>query len=99
MVHNVVEGLFDALRLAMADPEKLAASDNRVYRSFLEYLHDHESPADLDGRQEQVRPADLDRRREQVRLSGQPDLQRIVDYIAGMSDSFATKCFEDIYWF
>jgi dGTPase len=87
MVHNVVEGLFDALRLAMADPEKLAASDNRVYRSFLEYLHDHESPADLDGRQEQVR------------LSGQPDLQRIVDYIAGMSDSFATKCFEDIYWF
>lgn len=33
-----------------------------------------------------------------------PDLsqlnaQHVVDYIAGMTDSFATKCFEDIYWF
>ncbi len=27
------------------------------------------------------------------------NLQKIVDYIAGMSDSYATKCFEDIYWF
>ena len=27
------------------------------------------------------------------------DLQKIVDYIAGMSDSYASKCFEEIYWF
>lgn len=75
MAHNVVEGLFDALRQAIADPEKLASSDNRVYRAFYSYLIDRNYPADL------------------------PDLQKVVDYIAGMSDSFANKCFEDIYWF
>jgi dGTPase len=25
-------------------------------------------------------------------------MQQVVDYIAGMSDPFATKCFEDLYW-
>ena len=28
-----------------------------------------------------------------------PLVQKVVDYIAGMTDSFASKCFEDIYWF
>lgn len=27
------------------------------------------------------------------------ELQPVIDYIAGMSDSYASKCFEDIYWF
>lgn len=26
-------------------------------------------------------------------------VQRVVDYIAGMTDTFANKCFEDLYWF
>lgn len=75
MAQNVVEGLFDALRQALADPEKLAASDNRVFRSFHQYISERSYPATL------------------------PDSQKIVDYIAGMSDSFASKSFEDIYWF
>jgi dGTPase len=25
--------------------------------------------------------------------------RQVVDYIAGMTDSFATKCFEELYWF
>ncbi|HBP39212.1 MAG TPA: deoxyguanosinetriphosphate triphosphohydrolase [Clostridiales bacterium] len=75
MVNNVIEGLFDALRLALSDPEKLGASDNRVYRGFRQYIQERAYPEDL------------------------PGLQKIVDYIAGMTDSFATKCFEDIYWF
>jgi dGTPase len=75
MAQNVVEGLFDALRQALADPEKLASSNNRVFHGLHQYLIERSYPADL------------------------PDSQKIVDYIAGMSDSFATKCFEDIYWF
>jgi dGTPase len=75
MAFNVVEGLFDALRQALADPEKLATSDNRVYRGFGQYLSERVYPPET------------------------PDLQKVVDYIAGMSDSFANKCFEDIYWF
>lgn len=75
MAFNVVEGLFDALRQALADPEKLASSNNRVYRGFAQYLAERAYPADTD------------------------DLQKVADYIAGMSDPFANKCFEDIYWF
>lgn len=26
-------------------------------------------------------------------------VQRVIDYIAGMTDTFANKCFEDLYWF
>jgi dGTPase len=74
MAQNVIEGLFDALRQALADPEKLASSDNRVYRAFSKYLNERQDPAS-------------------------DDLQKTVDYIAGMSDSFASKSFEDIYWF
>ena len=75
MACNVVEGLFDALSQALADPEKLASSDNRVYRGFCRYLDERAYPPET------------------------PDLQKVADYIAGMSDSFANKCFEDIYWF
>ncbi len=75
MVQNVIEGLFDALCQALGDPEKLASSNNRVYRSFHQYLVERKYPESL------------------------PNPQKAVDYIAGMSDSFATKCFEDIYWF
>jgi len=28
-----------------------------------------------------------------------PPAQRVADYIAGMTDSFAQKCYEEIYWF
>ena len=75
MAQNTIEGLFDALRLALADPEKLSASDNRVYRGFYKYLH------------------------ERNYTEADSDWQKIVDYVAGMSDSFASKSFEDIYWF
>lgn len=74
MVKNVIEGLFDALHQASADPEKLAASSHRTFRAFGAYLADHPCPDD-------------------------PLICKITDYIAGMTDSFATKCFEDIYWF
>ena len=75
MATNVIEGLFEALRQALTDPEKLASSDNRVFRAFNRYIAERNYAADL------------------------PDAQKIVDYIAGMSDSFATRSFEDIYWF
>ena len=75
MVHNVIEGLFEALRQALNDPEKLAESKNRVYRSFHQFLVERKYPSE------------------------EPGLQKVADYIAGMSDSFATKSFEDIYWF
>jgi dGTPase len=75
MVKNVVQGLFDALRQALADPEKLAASENRVFRGFSRYLAERNYPA------------------------GETDLQKTIDYIAGMTDPYATRCFEEIYWF
>ena len=75
MARNVIEGLFEALRQALADPEKLASSDNRVFRGFNKYLTERDYPANF------------------------PDGQKVVDYVAGMSDSFASKSFEDIYWF
>jgi dGTPase len=28
-----------------------------------------------------------------------PDHQKVADYIAGMTDPYATRCFEEIYWF
>ncbi len=31
--------------------------------------------------------------------AGAPPAQRVADYIAGMTDSFAEKCYEEIYWF
>lgn len=31
--------------------------------------------------------------------AGSPPAQRVADYIAGMTDSFAAKCYEEIYWF
>ncbi len=74
MVSNVIEGLYEALAEAIRDPEKLAASDNRVLASFHEYLAD--------------RYQDL----------AQLGPQQVVDYIAGMTDSYATKSFEDLYW-
>lgn len=75
MARNVIEGLFEALRQALSDTEKLASSDNRVFRAFNKYLTERNYPSDL------------------------PDAQKVTDYIAGMSDSFASKSFEDIYWF
>jgi dGTPase len=75
MVRNVIQGLFDALRRALADPEKMAASENRVFIGFARYLAERHYAA------------------------GESDLQKITDYIAGMTDPFATRCFEEIYWF
>lgn len=75
MAQNTIEGLFDALHQALADPEKLSTSDNRVYRGFYRYLQ------------------------ERNYTSADSGWQKVVDYIAGMSDSFASKSFEDIYWF
>jgi dGTPase len=75
MVQNVVEGLFDALRQAITDPEKLSTSQNRVYRVFSRYLSERNYP------------------------QGLPDYQKVADYIAGMTDPYATRCFEEIYWF
>jgi dGTPase len=75
MVHNVVEGLFDAFRQAIADMEKMAASENRVYRGFARYLAERQYAA------------------------ATTDLQKVVDYVAGMTDPYATRCFEEIYWF
>jgi len=75
MAQNTIEGLFDALRQALADPEKLASSENRVFRGFAKYLQERNYSAT------------------------DTDWQKTADYIAGMSDSFANKSFEDIYWF
>ena len=75
MAKNVIEGLFEAMIPLTGDPEKLAASDNRVLRSFCRFIRERQVPMDRLGP------------------------QQVVDYIAGMTDSFATKCFEDLYWF
>lgn len=75
MVQNVTEGLFEAFFQAAADPEKLAATENRALRGLSEYLRGHPGP------------------------DHEPIAQRITDYIAGMSDHYATKSFEAIYWF
>lgn len=75
MARNVIEGLFDALLPMTADPEKLAASENKVLRGFHRYLLERYDPLEGWGP------------------------QQVVDYIAGMTDSFASKSFEDLYWF
>ena len=75
MARNVIEGLFDALLPMTADPEKLAASENKVLRGFHRYLLERYDPLEGWGP------------------------QHVVDYIAGMTDSFASKSFEDLYWF
>lgn len=38
-------------------------------------------------------------RREQRYGPGDRPVQQVADYIAGMTDSFATRCYEEIYWF
>jgi dGTPase len=74
MAENVIEGLFEALLQAAADPEKLARSKNPTLLLLSEYLESHPGSTE-----------------ENV-------ARRIADYIAGMSDNYATKRFESIYW-
>jgi dGTPase len=37
--------------------------------------------------------------RERRYEDGEPDVQKVIDFIAGMTDSYAQKCFEEMYWF
>ncbi len=75
MVENVLEGLFEALMLALDDRERLQSSTNRVYQGLLKFITERDYPA------------------------GEPNAQIVTDYIAGMTDTYATRCFEDLYWF
>ncbi len=71
---QIVEGLFEAFLEASSDPEKMQASELKVFRMFANYIIERQYGPDDD------------------------DLLKTVDFIAGMSDSFATQCFEEIYW-
>ncbi len=71
---NTVEGLFESLLNAAADPEKMKASSLKVFRMFADYI-DERRYGDNEGA-----------------------LRKTADYIAGMTDSFASRCFEEIYW-
>jgi len=72
-VQTTVEGLFDAMISAMADPQKARASGNPVLEALAVF---HESYPDPSASAVQI----------------------ITDYIAGMTDSYANKCYESIYW-
>ena len=72
-VKTTMEGLFDAMMMAISDPEKAHASGNSVFTGLIEYVKGY--PADHTS-----------------------EVQMVTDYIAGMTDSFANKCYEAIYW-
>lgn len=72
-VKTTMEGLFDAMMMAISDPEKAHASGNPVFTGLIEYVKGY--PADHTS-----------------------EVQMVTDYIAGMTDSFANKCYEAIYW-
>ena len=71
---NTVEGLFESLLTASADPEKMKASTLKVFRMFADYI---------DERQYE---------------DNESNIRKVVDFIAGMSDPFASRCYEEIYW-
>ena len=75
MAQNIIGGLFSGLSAAIADVEKLSASEVKVFKSLYNFI--------------------CERRYE----AGEPDVQKVIDFIAGMTDSYAQKCFEEIYWF
>ncbi|MHB1484768.1 MAG: HD domain-containing protein [Saccharofermentanales bacterium] len=75
MAKNTVEGLFDALIVAIEDIEKLQSSDTKVFNNFYNFISERAYD-------------DKDR-----------NAQKVVDFIAGMTDSYAQKCYEEIYWF
>jgi len=72
-VKTTMEGLFDAMMMAISDPEKAHASGNAVFTGLIEYVKGY--------------PAE-----------NTSEVQMVTDYIAGMTDSFANKCYEAIYW-
>lgn len=75
MAQNTVEGLFNALIIAIGDPEKLKSSDIKVFKSLSKFI--------------------VERNYNENEINA----QKVVDFIAGMTDSYAQKCFEEIYWF
>jgi len=75
MAQNIVEGLFNALTVAIEDLEKLQVSDIKVFKNLYNFISERDY-------------GDNER-----------NAQKVVDFIAGMTDSYAQKCYEEIYWF
>jgi dGTPase len=74
-------------------------ADNIVEGLFVALLpvaQDPERPVDGNSRVLRAFESFL---RERRIAAGVPPAQRVADYIAGMTDSFAEKCYEEIYWF
>jgi dGTPase len=67
-----------------------------LFDSLLPVAQDPERP--VDGNNRVLRGFDTFLR-ERRGGAGAPPAQRVADYIAGMTDSFASKCYEEIYWF
>ncbi len=70
---QMVEGLFSALLSASSDPEKMRASQWKVFQMFCDYTDERQYADD------------------------EPAVRKVTDFIAGMTDSFARTCFEEIY--
>ena len=67
-----------------------------LFEALLPVAQDPERPVDAGSRVLRGFDTFL---RERRGGSGSPPAQRVADYIAGMTDSFASKCYEEIYWF
>lgn len=67
-----------------------------LFDALVQATHDPERLANSDHR---VYRAFWHYLQERVWPESDHALQPVIDYIAGMSDSYASKCFEDIYWF
>lgn len=67
-----------------------------LFEALVQALQDREK---LENSKNRVYMAFANYIRERSYAPETEDVQIVTDYIAGMSDSFASKCFEDIYWF
>ena len=67
-----------------------------LFEALLPVAQDPERPVDAGNRVLRGFDTFL---RERRGGAGAPPAQRVADYIAGMTDSFASKCYEEIYWF
>lgn len=72
LVRQIIDGLYQAYKAALEDPERLAAAEDSVLQSFARYVAAHPEPQATNQR-------------------------KIIDYIAGMTDAFATESFNQLY--
>ncbi len=72
LVRQIIDGLYQAYKTALEDPERLAAAEDGVLQNFSRYIAAHPEPQATNQR-------------------------KIIDYIAGMTDAFATESFNQLY--